>query len=165
MGIRNDLNTSYDNDLMTGASQAVLFPSEGGSIALRIIGTERPTQPRCRGLQLGSQDLIRFASFASDRRFSVSAFMIADAGLSPLSGDEQARASAQMVDILTTYGGDELEAAMRDDFDGLYVVGVTVTAKSTGLPISVRRRGYVETSTVREAETLISAAWQELRLS
>ncbi len=95
----------------------------------------------------------------------MSAFMLADAHLSPLSGHKQAKSSAQMVEILGAYGGAELEAAMRDDFDGLYVVGVNLAARSTGLTIRVRRRGYVETPIVREAEKLLASAWQELNLS
>lgn len=149
-------------------NQVALVASGDGSSVLRVnqIATADAAHPPSAGeLHLGSQDLIRFAGYAATQGFTVSSFMIADAHLSPLNGPAHAEASAQMVEILKTWGGDELEAAMGDDFDGLYVVGVNVVARSTGLPISVRRRGYVVTPIVRVAEKLLSSAWQELKLS
>ena len=149
-------------------SQVVLSPTADGSRTLRISRIE--TQPVAEvsdsnKLHLGSQDLIRLASYAAQHGFEVKSFMLADSYLSPIEADEQAETSDAMVEILKLYGGNELEAAMRDDFDGVYVVGVNVIALSTGLRISVRRRGYVETSILQEAEDLIASAWQELHLS
>lgn len=149
-------------------SQVVLSPSVDGRTDLRIsqVGAADATGPsRGRELHLGSQDLIRFAGYASERGFHVASFMIADAYLVALSEEEESEISAEMVEILREYGDRELEAAMRDDFEGLYVVGVNLVLKASGRRLSVRRRGYVETSTVPDAEQLLQAAWQELQLS
>lgn len=149
-------------------SKVVLSPSPDGGTSLRISSVERGNVERSRighELHLGSQDLIRFADFASTRGFRIVSFMLADPYLSPLGDDQQAEISHQLVDILSAYGGDELEAAMRDEFDGLYVIGVNLIASSSGRRISVRRSGYVETSIVQEAERLLQSAWQELHLS
>lgn len=149
-------------------SQVVLSPSPDGHTDLRIstVSAGDTAGPRRgRELHLGSQDLIRFASYAADRGFHVVSFMVADAYLAALSADEEAEVSAEMVEILNEYGGRELAAAMRDDFGGLYVVGVNLVVKASGRRIGVRRRGYVETSTVPDAEQLLQAAWQELQLS
>ena len=149
-------------------SKVVLSPSPDGRTSLRISNLEPGnTEHSVIGheLHMGSQDLIRFADFASNRGFRISSFMLADPNLSPLIEDEQVEISRQMVELLSAYGGDELEAAMRDEFDGLYVVGVNLIASSSGRRISVRRRGYVETSIVQEAERLLQSAWRELHLS
>ncbi|TQJ40603.1 hypothetical protein FBY33_2670 [Arthrobacter sp. SLBN-112] len=114
---------------------------------------------------MGSQDLIRFAIYATAHSFSVASFMIADTRLTLLEPNDQESLSAEMVNILRTYGGEELEAAMGDDFNGLYVVGVELLSTTTGMRMSVRRRGYVETSIVDEAEQLLASAWRELHLS
>ena len=149
-------------------SQVVLSPSSDGGGDLRISQVEMvlPTQ-RVRGseLHLGSQDLIRFAGYAVGRGFVVASFMLADAYLMPLDEDEQLEISAEMIDILGTYGMNEFDAAMQDDFDGLYVVGVNLIESTSGMRISVRRRGFVETSIIQEAERLLKDAWRELRLS
>lgn len=149
-------------------NQVALVASGDGIRVLRInqIATADAAHPRSASeLHLGSQDLIRFAGYAATQGFAVSSFMIADAHLSPIGGAAHAEASARMVEILRAWDGDELEAAMGDDFDNLYVVGVNVVSRSTGLPISVRRRGYVVTPIVGEAEKLLASAWQELKLS
>lgn len=149
-------------------SQVVLNTSADGGTNLRISKVragESSGPGRGHELHLGSQDLIRFASYAMQRGFRVTSFMVADAFLVALSPEEEADISTEMVEILNDYGGHELIAAMRDDFDGLYVVGVNLVLKARGRRISVRRRGYVETSIVSDAEELLQAAWQELQLS
>lgn len=149
-------------------SKVVLSPSLGGGAGLRIddVGAGLPARtPAGTELHLGSQDLIRLAGYAAANGFSVSLFMISDAYLVPLSPDEQSEISDNLVEALRAHGSDEVEAAMQDEYDGLYVVGVELIASASGMRISVRRRGYVVTSTVQEAESLLRAAWRELQLS
>jgi hypothetical protein len=149
-------------------SQVVLSPSADGGPGLRIGpvlgGGESPT-PKGSELHLGSQDLVRLANFASAHGFVVASFMLADAYLVPLSEDEQAQISGEMIERLKSFGGDELETAMQEDYEGLYVVGVNLIAFQSGMRISIRRRGYVETSIIHEAELLLESAWRELHLS
>lgn len=149
-------------------SKVVLSPSNGDRAGLRIdaVSTESQTRtPAGTELHLGSQDLIRLASYALAHGFQVSSFMVADAYLVPLMSDEEAFVSEEMIVTLSAHGCEELEAAMRDEYDGLYIVGVNLVASSSGMQISVRRRGYVYTSVVQEAEELLEAAWRELHLS
>lgn len=149
-------------------NKVVLSPSADGSIDLRISAVTTAFPPRTPAgseLHLGSQDLLRFASYSAERGFVVSSFMLADAYLVPLDSDEEAGVSAEMVRVLAAYGEDELEAAMHDEYAGLYVVGVNLIEPSTGMRISIRRRGYIETSIVQEAEKLLASAWRELRLT
>jgi hypothetical protein len=149
-------------------NKVVLSPSADGSVDLRIsqVTTTFPARtPAGSELHLGSQDLIRFASYSSDHGFVVSSFMLADAYLVPLGPEEEAEVSAEMVEALALHGEDELEAAMHDEHAGLYVIGVNLIEPSTGMRISIRRRGYIETSIVQEAERLLESAWRELRLT
>ncbi len=149
-------------------SKVVLSPSADGGTDLCIgrVGSTFPGRtPAGSELHLGSQDLLRFANYASLHGFVVSSFMLADAYLVPLDANEQAEISDDLVELLATHGGDELEASLHDEYAGLYVVGVNLIESSTGMRVSIRRRGYVETSIVQEAERLLRSAWRELRLS
>lgn len=148
-------------------SQVIVRPPVGGRAALHIdpVRAEGVRESDGRTLQLGSQDLIRVAGYAADHGFVVSGFFVADAFLTPLGQEEEREVSASMLEILKTYGPQELDAAMDDDFEGMYVTGVELVSRSRGLRIAVRRRGYVETSVVGEAEQLLNSAWRELRLS
>lgn len=149
-------------------SQVVVRPLVGDSSALHVdpvLVEDAALETGGRRLQLGSQDLIRFAGYAADHGFIISGFTLADAFLTPLDLDEQGAVSVEMIAILLAYGAQELDAAMEDDFDGLYVTGVELISSSKGLRIDVRRRGYVDTSVVEEAERLLDSAWRELRLS
>lgn len=149
-------------------SQAVVRPSPGADFGLHVDlvpADARLSATTGHGLHLGSQDLIRFAGYATQHGFRVVHFDVADSQLTPLDADDQREVSDAMVAILREYGDEELDAAMRDDFDGLYVVGVELLSLANGLRIDVRRSGYVDTSVVEEAERLLDSAWRELRLS
>ncbi|PJJ55318.1 hypothetical protein [Compostimonas suwonensis] len=149
-------------------SKVVLSPSANGRADLRIsdVGSGLPARtPVGTELHLGSQDLIRLAAYASARGFVVSSFMVSDAYLVPLVPDEQAEVSDDLVEALRAYGSDEVEAALQNEYDGLYIVGVNLIGSASGMRISVRRRGYVDTSVTQEAEQLLKSAWRELRLS
>jgi hypothetical protein len=118
-------------------------------------------------LHLGSQDLVRLAGFARSNGFQVARFFIADAYLSPLEEAEQLELSADLVKILDDFDEEELEAALADEYDGLYVIGLELISYGSGLRLGVLRSGYVSTSAAeeREAERLMSDAWRELRLA
>ncbi|MFC0581130.1 hypothetical protein [Micrococcoides hystricis] len=149
-------------------SKVVLSQASDGKHSLRIDSVcENAQFRRVSGseLHLGSQDLIRLAAYASRIGFQVSSLIIADANLVPLPADEAAELSEDMLSMLHDFGSDELEAAMRDEFSGLYVIAVNLIAAKSGRRISIRRHGYVETSVVNEAEKLLKAAWQELQLT
>lgn len=149
-------------------SKVVLSPSTDGDADLHIndVVSGLPARtPVGTELHLGSQDLVRLAAYASTHGFVVTSFMISDAYLVPLVTDEQTEISDGLVEALRAHGGDEVEAAMQNEYDGLYVVGVNLVGSSSGMRISVRRRGYVDTSVTQEAEQLLKSAWRELRLS
>lgn len=149
-------------------SQAVLGKSEDGHTDLRINKVQGgPASRRDRGheLNLGSQDLVRFAEYASEHGFKIASFMIAESNLNPLSREENDETSDSMLQILARFGMRELSHAMSDEFDGLFVVGVNLIDKSSGKRIGVRRHGFVETSAVQQAEELLRSAWRELHLS
>lgn len=141
--------------------QVMVHHPQDGDLSIRQAGSV----PSARTLSLGSQDLVRFAGYALDRGFSVVSFLLADPALEPLEGEARDGSSAEMVSILAEHGVDELEAAMRSEFDHLYVVGVNVEEPSTGLQVSLMRRGIVVTSSIQDAEELIASAWREIRLS
>lgn len=149
-------------------SKVMLSAAADGTTGLRVapLAPAEPVRtPPGSELHLGSQDIVRLTAFAADRGFIVSSFMISDAYLEPLAQDEQGTASDTMVDLLRRYGEEELEAALQNEYAGLYIVGVELIEPSSGMRISIRRRGYVYTSIVQEAEQLLKSAWQELRLS
>lgn len=149
-------------------SKVVLGASADGDATLRVAPVTTADISRTLAgteLHLGSQDLVRLAAYASAEGYVISSFMISDAYLVPLPEDEQADVSHDLTSLLEKYGEEEVEAALHNEFEGLYVVGIDLIDPGTGLRISVRRRGYIETSVEREAERLLRAAWQELRLS
>lgn len=146
----------------------MLGASADGDATLRVAPVTTANIPRTPAgteLHLGSQDLVRLAAYASSEGYVTSSFMIADAYLVPLPADEQADVSCDLVSLLKEYGEEEVGAALHNEFDGLYVVGVELIDSESGMRISIRRRGYIETSVEREAEQLLRAAWQELHLS
>lgn len=146
----------------------IVRPRVGETAALHIDPLKADGATRTedgRELHLGSQDLIRFAGYAAGQGFVIAGFAIADPDLTPLNTEEQRELSATMVEILMAHGHNELDAAMRDEFDGLYIIGVELISGDSGLRMDVRRRGFIYTSVVEEAERLLNAAWQTLRLS
>ena len=116
-------------------------------------------------LRLGSQDLVRFAAYAFVNQLHVESFQLADPFLMPLNPDDEGEISDDLVEKLQKYGGDEVEAALQDEYEDIYVVGVILISPSSGRRISVRRRGFVDTSITHEAERLLASAWKELQLS
>jgi hypothetical protein len=128
---------------------------------------EAPSEGAVESLHLGSQDLIRLAGFARSHGFNVARFLIADGSLTPLDRDEEQEMSDELVAILSEYDADELDAALTEDYDGFYIIGVELVSLATGLRLNVRRSGYISTSAEEEheAERLISDAWRELRLA
>ncbi|WP_160073389.1 hypothetical protein [Pseudoclavibacter sp. 8L] len=146
-------------------SQVVLSPSSDGRVDLHISALVAGKKHDGRELHLGSQDLIRFAAYATTHGANVTSFMLADPYLAPIDPDEEGAVSDEMVRILREYGGSELVAAMGDEFEGMYVVGVDLISPTDGLHLSLRRRGFVETSVVQAAEVLLADAWRELHLS
>lgn len=146
-------------------SRLVLRPgADTPPVRIEPSSSEASTGP---SLHLGSQDLIRVAGFAIDHGFRVARFRIADAYLTPLDDDEQREISAELVTILDDFDEDELESALSDDYDGLYIIGVELVSRGTGLRIGLRRSGFVSVSDaeLHAAEVLISDAWRELRLA
>ncbi|MDM7890685.1 hypothetical protein [Curtobacterium caseinilyticum] len=144
-------------------SQAVL-QREGDTAAVRLPRGTGEHPGSAESFHLGSQDLIRLAGFAQENGFQVSQFFVADPYLSPLDSEEERFISERMIQLLNTYGARELRSAMEDEFDGFYVVGVALISKRSGMRITVRRRGFVDTSIVEEAESLLTSAWKERSL-
>jgi hypothetical protein len=144
--------------------QVMVRPTAGSGPSLHVdpLGTEDESSGT--ELHLGSQDLIRFAGYASAHGFVVSGFDVADAFMTALDEGERVEVSDAMVELLDSFGFEELISAMRDDFDGLYVIGVRLISKDNGMRTDVRRRGFVNTSVVQEAERLLNSAWRELHL-
>lgn len=127
---------------------------------------ERTAVPdRARHLSLGSQDLVRFAAYAASCGWTLKLLDLAGPQLDPIPAEDQARISAEMLSLLDEYGVAELDAAMTEEFDHLYVSGVHAVHAQTGTTLRLRRRGLVVTTGVPEAEAIICDAWRELRLS
>lgn len=158
--------------LQNGAmvSKVVLNRSADGGGHLRVApvltasSAHEPVAPGTE-LHLGSQDLVRLTSYAMEQGYVVYSYMISDSYLEPLPEDEQLDISKELVRLLKEFGAKEVEAALDDEYDGLYVVGVELIDPKTGMMISIRRRGFVETAIVQEAEVLLQSAWRELHLS
>lgn len=147
-------------ETISGVHQAAVI--EGTHVQLiRDAGGSAPG----KALHLGSQDLVRFGAYASGNGWMLASFELADSLLDPVEDRTQEKACAEMLYLFDTYGEAELHAAMQDEFDDLYVVGVEVVQELTGATVKLKRRGLVETTAVPEAEALISVAWRELRLS
>lgn len=148
-------------------NKVVLYPSRDGSARLKVSQAGQVPAKTIPGseLHLGTQDLIRFADYAQGRGFKVIGFMIADSYLVPLDDDDQESISEDLAGSLNLYGVNVVEAAMNDEYSGLYLIGVNLIDLSRGLRISVRRRGFVDTTIVEEAEQLLQSAWKDLKLS
>lgn len=117
-----------------------------------------------RSLRLGSQDLIRLSAFAVNHGFLVVRFEISDAYLTALDEQESSLISSDLRTILQDFGGRELVAAMHEEFDGLYIVGVELKSTETHRRVTIRRDGFLDSSTPEEAENLLTTAWKALEL-
>lgn len=153
-------------------SRAVLRPlGEAASVHLDpappsvVSHGEADTRKPSGALHLGSQDLIRVAGFASEAGFKVTGFKLADRYLTPLEEGEQSELSDALLAVLLSYGDRELISAMRDEFVGVFVIGVNLMSLETGFRISIRRSGYVDTSQLPVAEKLLDSAWRSLSLT
>ncbi|WP_344356758.1 hypothetical protein [Brachybacterium phenoliresistens] len=149
-------------------SKVVLSTVGGGTRDLRVdpYDTTQPARtPSGSELHLGSQDLVRLTGFALERGFVPTSFMISDAYLVALPEDEQVQVSTELLRLLVGYGPDEVMMSLQEEHDGLYIVGVNLIAGDSGGRISVRRRGFVDTSVVQEAQRLLASAWRELNLT
>lgn len=149
-------------------SKVVLSASTDDDRRLRVapvITTDVTRTAAGTELHLGSQDLVRLTAFASSHGYVPSSFMVSDAYLVPLPADEQDEVSDELINLLRRHGEEEVDAALRNEYDGLYIIGVQLIEQTSGMRVSIRRRGFVETSIEKEAEALLQAAWQELHLS
>ncbi len=148
-------------------SRVLLSPSsDGGDLRIIDFGADLPVKtPAGTELHLGSSDLIRLASYAFVHGFEVSSFKMADAYLVPLKADKQREVSNHLLKVFNAHGSDEVEAALQDEYDGLYVVSVELFSSKSRMPITVSRRGFVNTVVRKEAEKLLKSAWRELRLT
>ena len=115
---------------------------------------------------IGSQDMIRTADYAIEHGLVISAFALGDKDLTPLGADENMSVSEQMISMLNTYGLDELDASMTDEFDGVYALGVLITDPSVGESFASHRYDQIAaTDTLRErAEAFLASARSALRL-
>lgn len=140
----------------------VVLSAAGSAAALKI--ADRST-PEDHALHLGSQDLVRVAGFAASHGFRLVRLYLADAWLQPLGQEEEAELSSELVEVFERYGDREVVAALDDDFDGLFVVGIELRSLATGFNVLLRRQGYIDTSVRDEATTLLTEAWRKLRLT
>lgn len=139
--------------------------STKGSRALHVGRVRLNDTADAHTLGLGTQDLIRLAGYAQDQGFKVAGFDISDWHLTPLGREEVQTVSDSMVSIISQYGARELNAAIRDDFAGMRIVGVKLIDGKSGRRMEIRRKGFIETSQVDMAEKLMTSAWKELMLS
>lgn len=148
------------------ASRAILTRrGTGTTLELRPQASALPQGPLKDALHLGSQDLLRLADYASRRGFQIASFSVSDSYLSPLPDEEQKTVSDRLICLYKEYGLEELLFAISGEYEGLYIIGLTLINKETGRRVQVKRRGYVETSAVQEAEDLLRSAWTDLNLS
>ncbi|XBH22908.1 hypothetical protein V5R04_06755 [Jonesiaceae bacterium BS-20] len=108
--------------------------------------------------------LVQLAAFACMHGFIVTSFSLANSYLSPVDDADQSGLSAWLLGALEEEGRHGVEALLSAELDGLEVTTVELIARATGLRISVRRSGYVYTSSADAAEALLRSAWQELQL-
>ncbi|MCU4673757.1 hypothetical protein ACFQRL_14275 [Microbacterium fluvii] len=137
----------------------------GPSAGLTITDGESRGLAHAHSLHFGSQDLVRVAGFAARSGFTLVRFYLADAYLQPLPAGEDEELSDELVEIFQRDGDREVVAALDDDFDGLFVVGIELRSHATGLSMLLRRKGYIDTPVKDEATTLLTAAWQKLHLT
>ena len=148
------------------ASRAVLT-RRGADTTLELRPQWRalPRETSDDELHLGSQDLLRLADYANRHGFQIASFSLSDTYLSPLASEEQSGISDRLISLYREYGLEELLFALAEEYEGLYITGLTLINIETGRRVQIKRRGYVETSSIQEAETLLRSAWNELNLS
>lgn len=148
-------------------SKVVLNPSSDGSARLTVDQITDNVNKLSAGseLRLGTEDLVRLAEYASHREFVVSSFLVADSYLAPLDKDEEEPISDALVESMEMYGIEGVLSLLRDEFDGLYLIGVNLINVTRGLHVSIRRRGYIETVMLEEVEQMLASAWKALDLS
>lgn len=136
----------------------------GASAELQIAPVTPISTAAAQHLHLGSQDLIRVAEFASND-FELVGFDLADRFLAPLDYEEERNLSGELLEIFDEYDAREVRAALRDDYDGIFVVGIQLRSRASGQRIHLRREGFIDTSVPEEATNLLDRAWRRLRLA
>ncbi|MFF7684128.1 hypothetical protein ACFZA2_15375 [Microbacterium sp. NPDC007973] len=114
--------------------------------------------------RLGSQDLIRFATFAIAVGLRVERFELADATLRRLDDDLEAFFSTQLVRMLYEQGQTVTLNALDVEFQDLVVTGVKLVDQRLRAA-TLRRRGVVDGEPDFAIVDLLSAAWEKLHLS
>lgn len=116
-------------------------------------------------LQLGSQDLVRLAEYSLSKGFRIISFNLKDKNLEFISYQKEEEVSKSLVQLIEKYGELEIASALRDEYKDMYVVGINLL-NPTGLTLSIYRRGFIETSYLKEnAENFLLEAWNRLKLS
>lgn len=139
----------------------------GADTTLQLRHHVGPITGRARDgeLHLGNQDLLRLADYAARNGFTLSSISLSDSDLYPLPPDEQAEISSDLIDLYRRFGLGELMAALREDYDGIYAIGISIINNNSGRRMNIRRRGFVETSVTRDAEHFLANALKDLNLS
>lgn len=116
-----------------------------------------PSQKRqVMNWSFGNQSLIRLAGFAVREGFEIINFGIADEHLNPIDRLRESEVSALMVEMLETYGAEEVNDAMFDEFDRLYVTHFTFLSQHTRNQMSIQRNSIVEVSSVTDEFSLLN---------
>lgn len=113
-------------------------------------------------VNMGSQDLIMTAGYLYENNYEILFIEASDSNLEPLSAKTSAIVSKEMIYVLETYGCNELQAAMRDDFDGLYVVDLTVKNRRSERIYSVSRNQIIETNIDKNSYSLDSTLTERI---
>lgn len=95
---------------------------------------------------VGSQDMTRISGLALDNYYTVNEFKVCNDDLIPLSPEHDHDVSEKMKEIISKYGGKELNFALRDDFNGLYITEVSLHSETYNEDVSVVRHGGLEFS-------------------
>lgn len=113
-------------------------------------------------VNMGSQDLIMTAGYLCENNYEILFIEASDSNLEPLLAKNSATVSKEMIYMLETYGCNELQDAMRDDFDGLYVVDLTVKNRRSKRIYSVSRNQIIETNIDKNSYSLDSTLTERI---
>ena len=114
--------------------------------------------------RLGSQDLVRFAAFASAVGVAVEGFEIADSKVRRLDAELERSLSDELVATLREAGQSAALRELDGDFRDYTVVGVKLVDRELRA-VTLRRRGVVDGEEHSAVIALLADAWDELKLS
>lgn len=107
-------------------------------------------------MNAGSADIISIAAFAFEKGYDIDKFIVGDAYLQPIGNVIEAKENSDaLIGMIDHYGVEEAHAAMQDEYNNLYILGVKLSGDAK---VEFHRNAVVRTTNQDVATDLLTEA-------